>query len=277
MSFTLSDGTDTLTLGNPYPGVKTTVELGLNMVFLSNGRVKSFDTTETIRTTKFRVLLTESEASDFVDYFENSGDGRGTTLELQLGGSNTGFFPFGPDLGDVGTFDVVFYPPKETGIQRDPWLRFFADCEMILDTAPSYSLPSRSGYDQGSWSIGTITGLMEPQEPFKISPERALMVSPSRDGSPIVLNVGSGSDSYMSTFRLDANGPNAAAVINYLVETARGGAFSVGNADNIYPFGPHVDENDTVTAKLASPILDITHQNYDQFFLDIKMVLESVS
>jgi hypothetical protein len=197
-------------------------------------------------------------------------------VTLSLGANASGFFPGGPDKGDKGDFTIQIISIKDSGILHTPWLRFTLNVAFVIVTSPAYSLPVRTGFEEGDFSIGTIGDLQAPL--FDPSPIRGYSAILTETGAPKVIDRGTYADSHNTGFIISANQPNAAALVNHIVGTIRGSSFEIGNPDNAFPFGVFANDGDayTLNAKLTENKISIEHIDYGQFNISINANLESI-
>lgn len=273
MTLSITDGV-TITIGVPWYGYTSVVNLPTTVVKMSNGTYKTYDPTNTydVRQCRCTLYLDATDHTNFSAFMLLGGYRANDDIILTLP-TGSGFFPFGPDKGDSGIFRVAISKPDYQGIVESPYKYFATEITMTNAGAyPSYSLPSHAARSEGSWSIGTISGLRFPQGLFKPERHTAMDVQPTRGGKAMIIDRTSYGDWKETEFSLSLNGPKAAAVLYYLVTTARGAGFNIVTPDDYYPYGyDSVYGNGTITSIMVNNILEITHDKYDQFTVDLRL------
>lgn len=279
MSITFTNGANSITMPMPVTGTShVDVIMSMRGVDKGTGKFSWSDNTSTFdyRVYSGQFLLNETDARSMYEFFNDPKKGRGNNVTLSLGASASGFFPGGPDKGDIGNFTIRIMSIKESGVLHIPYLYFTLDVTFVIITPPAYSLPSRTGFEEGDFYVGDIGDLQTPM--FGPSPVRGYTIGLSESGSPSVIDRGTYADSYNTTFQINANQPNAAALVNHIAASIRGNSFEIGNADNAYPFGIFANEGDahTLNAKLTENKISIDHIDYGQFVINISSNLESI-
>ena len=274
-----SYGNYSVTVNKPQYGY--TVDIYLNMIkkLLGTGKLNWWDngSSNDYRVFRTEFLLNENQHKGLFDFFNDPKKGRGNNITLSLGNSATGFFPAGPDKGDQNDFTIQLIQIKDSGILWDPWLYFKTDISFSIIETPSYALPSRTGYEEGGFNIGTIDDLRFPLfEPFA---ERGYKTELTRDGTPKIIDRGEYGDGYNTRWIQRANQPNAAAIIDHIVGAVRGNAFDIDNSVNIYPFGIFANEGPgiTIDAKLFNNVISVVHEDYDDFKISFEANLDTVT
>jgi hypothetical protein len=193
-------------------------------------------------------------------------DNQGDELTLDLGTEHTGFFPFGPDYGDVGEFTVVITAKKFTGVLQAPYLHFGLQLEMVLqgthDNVPIDPI------DEGILQIGEVTGLMYPQESIDNPYEYGIK---SQVGAGGFTEHGNGGyNKHVSDFILRCNTSKAAALAQWFTLYARWEVFSVLTGANFYLFGV-VRGDGTYQVKQIEPTITIEHVNHEHFNIALRL------
>jgi hypothetical protein len=207
---------------------------------------------------------------ELADLLRDDDKGRGTDLTLQLGGSPSGFFPFGPDKGDIGNFTVRISRFNPGGQRHRPWKYWKPSIDLSLKTAPAYSVTDN--LDDGTLQIGTVDGLRYPQTGFDVRVNYALNNLTTLDGAGHEINMGAAADDYESFYTFSGNTGKMGALINYLIGTARGSdSVSFIPDTDYYPFG--IDKPADLafnvqfiyTELLANrAVLRVSHDGFDQ-------------
>ena len=262
MSITFTATPYSITIDNFQPGYTVDVVLPLHSRKLLNGKMKTWDDGSAYdrRILRAKTLISAAQHADIMDFFFDTNKGRCQNVTMALGASSTGFFPAGPDKGDLGNF-VVFPLSIKTGqILQQPWLHFSDEMEFLIVSVPSYSLPATTNFSQGDFTLGSVSGLMQPQTGFnpETTPALAKQYTGGMQGGYV--DKGYGADTYLSKFSIQANHPKMAQLINYMTSTARGASFSITNQANLYPLGGHFPDSwASYNVKLANETIVVSH------------------
>jgi hypothetical protein len=274
MIFT-SNGT-TMIVNMPNWGYTVSVVMGLHIAKINGGySIWDDGSTYDYRILKMsRHLFTASEmaavSAFFRDYIVSKTvtESRCEQFTMSLGGSPTGFFPAGPDKGDVGNFTCSLIGENQLGIANGS--RFMFEDELQLKiTPPSYSLPSI--VSEGSFEIGSISSLRYPENGFKVERSLNHVNSTSRSGVVSYIDSGSSNDSWETSAELVCNYSNAASLVDYLIGTSgRSADISMVAPIGYYAFGIDKGSSGSYTAKLIQSEIEITHDSFDRFRIPLK-------
>jgi hypothetical protein len=197
---------------------------------------------------------------------------RGNNLTLTLP-SSSGFFPFGADKGDEGTFTVSLLLNSTPSIQLSPFKYF--KCEMtIVNTGayPSYALPSQ--VSEGVFYYGTVSYLRMPQNMFEPHQYYGVHVTFTENNTAKYLDRGSGADYTTTRYTQQCNESKCAALLEY-ISSQRTSQFTVTTSSSFYMFGADKGSTNSYTVKFASNMLSIVHHKYNEFELSIELQLVS--
>jgi hypothetical protein len=199
-----------------------------------------------------------------------------TTMTLSLGVTPSGFFPFGPDLGDVGDFTVKILDIGDTGIKYSPWLTSAMTMRMLLVSAPEYDMVD--DVDDGDFFIGSLTGMAQPQESFLIRREAKYVSDTTRGGDPVVIDSGATSDHLYSSFTMRCRKPKAQALMDYLCNSVRGDSIEIDNTANLYPFGVTVNSGGAyvLSGRNNKSVIECTHDDYNEWSFPLEFVFDGV-
>lgn len=255
MSITLSKGAETLTIDTPRWGYECAVHCLIYQRRLANGTYAFRDDGSSYdwRTCRATWLAPKATIESMAQWFRYYTSARGETFNLELGGIATGFFPFGPDKGDLGTFEV-----RVIDVQQDGWLISplgYAEItvEMVMVSAPAYVLPTE--YAEGTLEIGPVSGLRWPEGGYKPQATLGLRTDVSRSGGPYTTDFTDDTDSWESEWVQRCNQGKAAALMSYLCGAGRAAEVTIRAPARHYPFGveQHAvsDEAGLFTARLT--------------------------
>jgi hypothetical protein len=167
-------------------------------------------------------------------FLRNASYGRAENITLRLGATPTGFFPAGPDLGDVGDFVVRVVSQDQGGMLLEPWKYWSDTLALAIVTAPAYT--AAAGAAQGSLTIGTVDTLMYPQAGFNPTSRYNVRTDLSRTGVPYSVDGRAATDAWESEWLQRCNNGLAAELVEYL-SGARGGDIDIVGAANYWIFG----------------------------------------
>ena len=163
MSITIRHDLTDVVLPAPNFGYTVTIQVGMIVQRLGDGSYTFWDNGMLFekRTLLCEWFLSLADTSSLIEIFRDSAKGRGEEVEFRLGGTPTGFFPFGPDKGDTNIFKFVplrINPKASVGHPPD---FFNVECE-FLNTGdfPTYTIPAAT--NEGSLTIGSINNLRYP-------------------------------------------------------------------------------------------------------------------
>lgn len=264
MIFSYSGGTTEVR--NPQWGYKSIIKLSLiasevlprGYVIWDNGVANDY------RVCKFTALLNSTQTQDLIDVYTD--DARGTNVTLILD-TNSGFYPFGPDLGDAGSFSVRILNINANPVLEEPWQYFNTEIEMVMVSSPSYSLPTE--VSEGDLQIGSITGLRYPPT-FPRSVSSHFVSNIINDGgTPFSIDKTNQGDKLETTLSMLCNQSKAAALIDHLVNTVRDSNVSIVAGTRNWIFGNEGGTSGTYTCKFLNNTISINHEYYNGFSFDI--------
>lgn len=219
----------------PDYGYEVVARMNIHVVKCADGSYKNYDDGNAYdqRICRFTMTVTAAVATALIAKFRNTD--RGETITLSLGTDPVGFYPFGPDLGDVGDFTVRILSFRELPWGMQPYGHIPVEVEMVKVTAPAYS--PGAGRTEGVTQIGTVTGLRWPDPGYTPQPDYSVKHVLARSGTPYVEDTGKGDDRYVSEFTLPCCTSNAALVAAYMTGTGRGNNIAIVPGANGYMFG----------------------------------------
>jgi hypothetical protein len=282
------DGGEPITLRRPDFGYVTTIKMALHFA-----KVPPLDSIwddgylhDSRKCKISRWLVNTDEQTALITFLNDLARGRNNDIQLILGNDPSGFFPFGADLGDKGTFvmQIPVEDYKEGKQLYDPIHWWENDLVMYLkpgSTLPSYDLPPPE--TEGDLRIGTIEHLLYPQEPSDSNHIRALLSSVTENGTVDVIDKAPAIDEFETTLPLLMRKGNCANLLDYLVACPdRSIPFDMSIEGGQYLFGilyppvpPEEEEESGYCVNFIDNKLEITHVNYDQFIMKLKLKLIS--
>ena len=216
-------------------------------------------------------------------FFKDADRGRSEPVIMTLQ-TDSGFYPFGPDLGDTGSFTVQLLTQDQGGRLSRPWNHFENQIQLVLITPPGgYSLPTPQS--EGNFAIGSASGLRYCDfTPLVI---RNIGTALTASGVPCALDGSTSGDSYETGWTQLCNQGNAAALLSLLVSSSgRASDLSIVAPSNFYPFG--VDNGSggagTFTAKLLGSKADaktmtltFTHDFFNRWSVPLNFWLKAAA
>jgi len=215
-----------------------------------------------------RMLLSETEANN-LEVFLAVHRGVGMSMDI---GTDSNFFPFGPDKGDSGVFTVRLLS-REYG-SFDQFKQFDKTIDFVMISAPAYSLPAVT--NQASFQIGTVDGLLYPQTDI-VSP-RVYGVSHcvSYDGSPYAVDIRR--NIYTTEFTQRCNEGLAAELLAFLTGTnGRTQDISIIAPDDYYLFDIANSASGTYTCRLIQKTIECRQLNYEEFEIPLSFWMKAGS
>lgn len=180
-------------------------------------------------------LLTKAEKLALNDFFRDAEKGRCENITMRLGVNPSGFFPFGPDLGDIGDFTVRLLEQKQGGATYSPLIYFRDELKFILVSAPAY-MPG-TALSEGPFQIGAVTGLMPPQTDISPESNYNYLNTLTRTGVPYSIDGLMQDDEYTTSWEQYANDINMGSLIEELRITSRISELNIVSGNNYYLFG----------------------------------------
>ena len=226
------------------------------------------------RTLKVNWLLTATQTGTLTDVFNDISQGRGVDCTFKLG-NNSGFFPFGPDLGDTGDFGCRMISISPGPMLESPWLYFNTEVTFVMTSSPTYSLPAETS--EGDLTIANTSNLRYPPSMPASSTDYGFSTQVTYDGTPYTIDKTSSCDSYHTTLGMVCNEGKAAAVINDLVVTIRDGTATMVSQSNNYLFGEEGGSNATYVCRWLNESITVVHNRHNEFAFDLSFYRVSQS
>jgi hypothetical protein len=271
-----STGTAQAIVNTPQYGYESEIHMGLRYAEHRGAKWGIFDrgASYDYRILKTATLrLTATEQNDLNIFFLSSSAARGETVNLILGKKHTGFFPFLPDNGDIGTFTCRVLSYEQSGMLLSPYQQFETDISLVMVTAPGYTIPAQAKTAAGGLKIGTVSHIRYPQRGISPEPQHAISTIIANNGTPYSVDNGTSGDAYITALDLDLNETTAAALINYLVTSGRGNEIKIIAKDNNYLYGREKGAAGTYWSQLIDNIITVRHDRYNGFSTSLKFNL----
>lgn len=232
-----------------------------------------------LHTAKF--MLPAAQKSDLNDFFRSAQLGRCETVTLSLGATPSGFFPFGPDQGDVGDFTLHLIDRVQGGQLWEPWKYWQDDLSFVMVSAPGYS--PAAGASQGTVSIGTVSGLLYPQDGFRPVSHYNHRTDLSVSGVPHSVDGVESGDGWETAWDQVCNTGNAAALIAYLTgASGRAQAIDLTVGSDGYPYGMDKGDSGVYNSQFLGSertgseiVLRVRHDGYNRFTIPLSFWLNS--
>lgn len=280
MAITFDAGSgNSVTVDQPLHGYQARISMPIEYYRRADGTYGSYDASSTYDRRKCENAVFEmpaATASACDAFFNNVSYGRGENISLILGASASGFFPFGPDKGDIGTFTVRILDYRASEQLHDPWLywRREIDLQYISGPTPGYSISDT--VDDGSLEIGAVSGIQYPQNGYAASTLYMNKEVVTMNGTSYETDPGTSADEYTSTLLISANKGKAGALVNELIGTVRDNNTTFVAPANNYPFGRDKAANGSFTVQPLTAELVVTHNWYDNFSFPWQMRFVSI-
>lgn len=265
-------GSEEVQLPNPQWGFSTEIHMALSMTRNpNNGSVKAWDNgvANDYRLCSAKWILTQAELETVHNFLTNPSYGRCSSFFLDVGSS--GFMPFGPDkVSDMFAINELTH--DRGGRQIRPFNRYEFNMSFLLRSVTAAELPAQ--ISQGSLRIGTVSGLPFIHSP-KITYTKGWKTDITNGGLPAHLDNSINSSYVDSEVSFEVNKSNAAALINYLANTGRGGDIEISTPANSYLFGAENGSFGTYIVQLTDNIIKVTHGAVTRFAFNLKFHLKS--
>ncbi len=269
---------NTIEVSMPSFGYKTTIIYPFDIQKLDTGKYDIYDNGSSydIRKCNCTLMLSATEQATLNDFLREDtigiSKGRAFNLTLRMN-TGSGFFPFGPDKGDVGDFTVAVYFKKCGKATEAPFNYFISELEMVnAGSYPVYALPSE--VSDGSFTFGGTSSCRFPPAWFAPINDYGYTATIEQGGSVEWIDRGENADWYETAFEMRCNESKAAAIIDDITLTLRGDTFNITSPAGYYPFGRDIGDG-TFTVKMIKDTIVITHHNYNLFTFPITLSYES--
>lgn len=221
--------------------------------------------------------LSASKQFEFETFTEST---RGQSIYLTLGNLETGYFPFGADLGchdnctGETSFEAYILTPEHSGVLRSPWKHFNNAYTLVMKSRQQFTRPQP--VNQGNFFIGNI-GLYQPQSEIDVRRVSNLKSDILPGGNCAFVDSGIRSDYYISEVKLVANTINTAAIIDALQNTHRAKNIPITCPNSCYLFGRKnvglFGAYSTYIVRLLSNKIKFTHVRYNKFEFTLSLLL----
>lgn len=263
----LSRAGSSITIDAPLYGYSVEIELAFTVArfigrFSSVDYGSSYDHRMLVASTHW---LNESTATALYAFLREN---RGEDVSLILGDDPTGFFPFGPDLGDKGTFSVYVDDCKGEGITDNPFRHFAPELRLKLRSAPAYTIPGPT--DEGNLEFCGVK-FRWPQEGVSPELERSLTQGYTRTGVPFSVDLGSGGDVVTTELKLESGAANISYILSVLTAEGRTGDLPLNGAEHHWLCGPENGSSGSYLTRLIDNKLVITHDRCNSFSMPVKL------
>ena len=211
-------------------------------------------------------LLNASDANGLITIYQSGSVGRGISIELHLH-NTSGFFPGGPDKGDSGKWMIRFTKIEPGGVEEEPYKYFRVHTEFVIESYPSYSLPSP--VTEGDLQIGSITGLRWPPNWSDPINEIAVNAQLTYTGAATVVDKTTAADQEKCVLPMVLNQSKAAALINHMAGTVRDNNLNIVTKGDCYLFGRIPGAAGTYSCQWIDGAIKIIHNRHDEFAFDL--------
>jgi len=205
-------------------------------------------------------------------------------LPKNSAGENIGWFPFGPDYGDYGTYQVHVLNVKPSPQLMEPFLWWEIEIEIayISGPTPTFALPTPVDY--GTLQIGTVATLRYPESTFQSTANIGINEAILFGGNVGAVDKGAYADAWRTKFDLQGTRSKITELINYLVTVPRDttnktySPISIVTVDNQFMFGlegaaADDDGGNTYSAQLLSKEILITHIDFDLYNVTLEFLM----
>jgi hypothetical protein len=215
-----------------------------------------------------RSILSETEGKNLDDFIIAH---RGLTLNLAIG-TDSNFFPFGPDKGDTGMFYVRIIDRKFG--QFDQFKQFSKSWTLLMTTAPEYVLPDVT--HQADFQIGTVRGLLYPQTGIDSKRTYGDFNGVTYGGNMYPVDIRR--NIHETSFTQRCNEGLAAELLTFLSgATGRSQDITIIAPDDYYLFDVVQGASGTYTCKLIQNVIECKQLNYEEFEIPLRFWMKSAA
>lgn len=267
---TLSYGADSVEIDYPEWEYISRIHLAIEPVETTNGwDVWNNDITNDYRSCSISRSVLDEADGVALDAFMLAH--RGLTLNMAIG-TESNFFPFGPDLGDTGTFTIQIMDRKFG--QFDQFNQFSKSWNLVMISKPAYDLPAVT--HQADFQIGTVDGLLYPQTGIESSRVYGIKTNVSYGGDPFSVDIRR--NIHETSFVQKCNQGLAAELLSFLSgATGRYQDITIIAPDNYYLFDPVQGASGTYTCKLIQKVIECRYIAYEEFDIPLNFWMKSAA
>ena len=259
-------GNSSVTIDNPLYGYATEIKLAFDVTRLI-GRYAHADYGPEFDHRTLSASTHWRNESDMVLLAAFLRDNRGTEITLSLGADPTGFFPFGPDLGDKGDFTVHLDEYVSGGVLDMPFRHFAPELRLKLKSAPAYVLPDP--VTEGAFSVGGIN-FRWPQNGVAPTTRNGRTHVYTRSGAQYGLDLGTGADVHEVAFTLEGGAENIGRFLHSVGLPGRTDDVVISVPEHYWLFGPENDSAGAYKTRLITSILSVTHDRFNRFSVPVR-------
>jgi hypothetical protein len=196
------------------------------------------------------------------------------------------FYPFGPDLGDAGTFGVAITEHGVTSTAGSPRDYFEVETKLTMQDYPAYTIPDQTV--GGGFRFGDVQNMRFPAVNPASTSATSSRYTTARGGAVDSVAISPATSSYQSNSRettiiVEGRPENIAALIVHLQTVVRGNVVRIYSPDqtNPYgnggfqPFGPYPPADLAALGyyrcKISDPVITIEHVYTNLFRLSVKL------
>jgi hypothetical protein len=256
----------------PEYGYKAVISLPFDIDTLDTGikTVYAYDDTLDKYHCECDLILNETDMLAFNSWIKDAALGRAKNNCTMQMNANSGFFPFTPLHGDAGIFTVGILVSKSEKIQDNPFRYFKISISIFKQsTFPAYSLQSQ--INEGSLSIGTVNNIRFPESYFDSDEDNSIQSNVDESGTLNFIDRSRIASSWRTSMKLSAGTGKTAAILDYLINTARAGNFALTTQAYHYAFGRDKGSSSAYTVSLIQDSIEVTHELFNKFVFDLNV------
>lgn len=211
--------------------------------------------------------FTQAEWASVIDAFYSGTGARDATFTLDLGETPTGFYPAGPDNGDVGEFTLRLIEHDNESMKLSPFKYYAPDFKFLIVSTPEYT-PS-AAISEGNITINSRSnGIRYPQDGFITKHEYTNNKVITKSGAMYQVDLSTRADSDYSEAVFDMSTNNAAQLLSDVI-ISRGGVITVNTpfADDM--FGG-LYQTTSHAVRCVNDVIEIRHERHNNFSLALK-------
>jgi len=268
-------GATTYTVNAPQYGYTVNVVLPFHFQKVSPKGYRVWDdgTAYGYRECECTFIASTTAAAALIDILRSATKFRGVPGIIRLA-AGSGFYPAGPDYGDVGDFgaSIIEFSPIESMVS--PYKHTTIRVKFVVTSLPTPTTPTPVA--QGPLQIGTVTGLRFPNTFGAIDNAYNLSAVTTRTGAVYSIAGRPESDSQHTTLKMICNASKAFQLVHYLTAHIRTGTVSITCANSLL-FGPENFAYSVFSCQMIQQEIRISHVSFNRFEFDLNFYLISAS
>lgn len=264
----------------PVFGYESDIVLPFDLAKDSAGRFTIFDSgagadTFDVRRCRCSCVLDSTAQSALMAAFkDDSTKGRARSVVMTLYAGGSGFFPFGPDKGDVGPWTCSMVIGESAAGDR-PYKYFKTDFTFTNTGAfAAYSIPAAT--EAGPVTLAGISGIRYPAGWFTADLSQGQYVTNTPGGTAYYRDRGVYADGHLTRATFNGSPGKIGALVHALVDDVRATETTLTVPAGPKPFGASKGDG-PFTVRVINDVLTIRHNRHNDFSLELAMALKVIN